>query len=83
MVDDKTKKKLDRTMVNLGQKYEIRSLRESAKSILKKLKRFKNSEILEIIRFDKIVGDGMHHQIKQVLSVRKICKALLKITKRR
>ena len=82
MGDDKTKKKLDRTRVNLSQNYEIRSLRDSAKSVLERLKKFKNSEVLEIIRFDK-VGSGNHHKIKQVLSIRRICKALLKLTKRK
>ena len=80
MVDDLKKKKADRERVSLTQKHEVRALKNAAKDILKKLRRFKDSETLEIIRFDKL-DQGIHHKIKQVLSIRRICKALLKCLK--
>ena len=78
--DNPKKKKLDRQRVSLTQPHEVRDLKRATKDLLKKLHRFKNSEILEIIRFDKR-GSGNHYKIKQVLSIRRICKALLKCLK--
>jgi len=69
----------DRAKIALSQRHELAYLRTSARSILERLKTFKNSEILQIIRFDK-QGSGKHTEIKQVTSVRKICKAFLKLS---
>ncbi len=76
-MDNPKKKKLDRKRISLTQKHEVRYLKESTKSLLKRLQKFKDSEVLEIMRFNKL-GDGTHHKIKQVLSIKRICKALLK-----
>ncbi len=70
---------LDRSRVALSQPHEVKYLKSTAKVMLNRLKIFKWHDNITIIRYIKRKKAEETHSITQVLTIRKICKALIKL----